>query len=53
MKSIVDFGCGLCNYAINLQEAGFEVDGFDGNPYTPQLTNGFASTLDLTEPQDL
>lgn len=27
--------------------------GYDGNPYTPELTNGFASTLDLTEPQDL
>lgn len=29
------------------------MDGYDGNPYTPQLTKGFAKTIDLTEPQRL
>ena len=50
----MDFGCGICTYAMKVKEAGIEdVSGNDGNPYTPQLTNGFASALDLTQEQDL
>lgn len=50
---MVDFGCGRCNYIMNAGKAGFDVKGFDGNPYTPQITGGFAQSLDLIVEQDL
>lgn len=52
-KSVVDFGCGLCDYAMNIKNSGIEVEAYDGNPYTAQLTKGFAQSMDLTEKQDL
>ena len=51
--SVVDFGCGKCDYIRNIKEAGFDVKAYDGNPYTPQITNGFGEVLDLVEMQDL
>lgn len=38
---------------MNLKKEGFDIVGYDGNPYTAQLTNGFASSLDLSEKQEL
>ena len=32
--SVVDFGCGKCDYSMNIQKAGFDVQAYDGNPYT-------------------
>ena len=52
-NSIVDLGCGMGDYTKHLQEAGFECDGFDGNPDTPELTNGICEVRDLTEAFDL
>lgn len=53
-KSVVDFGCGLCAYAKNLKKAGIPtVEGYDGNPFTVQLTSGFAGVLDLSVKRDL
>lgn len=46
--SIVDFSCGLCRYALNIRNAGFKIDAYDGNPLTPQLTRNFALTIDLS-----
>jgi len=51
--SIVDFYCGLCNYAINIKEVGFQVEAYDNNPYVSELTKGFVKTLDLTTKQRL
>ena len=52
-KSVVDFGCGRCEYIGNIKKAGFDAQGYDGNPYTPQISNGVAGVLDLTEKHDL
>lgn len=49
----MDLGCGLCNYTINIKNAGFDAVGYDGNPYTPELTEGFGKVLDLTRRYDL
>ncbi len=50
---IVDFGCGNADYAKILSQQGKNVDAFDGNPHTPEMTNGFASVLDLSKEFDL
>lgn len=50
---IVDFGCGNADYAKILIEHGKEVDCFDGNPHTPEMTNGLGKVLDLSEKFDL
>lgn len=36
-----------------MSDEGFISVGYDGNPYTSKLTNGFAKTIDLTEYKDL
>lgn len=48
IQSVADFGCGLADYAKNISKKGIIVDAFDGNPNTPQLTNGFGKILDLS-----
>lgn len=53
IKGIVDFGCGMADYAKRLIDLGFIVDAYDGNPNTPQLTNGIGKTLDLSNTFDL
>ena len=50
---MVDFGCGKCDYIMNIKKAGFDAEGYDGNPFTPEITQGFAKSLDLTAEQDL
>jgi len=52
-RNVVDFGCGLGDYVKTLLAAGFITDGFDGNPYTNELSGGVANTLDLSIPFDL
>ena len=37
----------------NIKNAGFDAVGYDGNPYTPELTEGFGKVLDLTRRYDL
>lgn len=51
--NIVDFGCGNADYSKYLASKGKKVDAFDGNPNTPEMTGGFASILDLSNPFDL
>lgn len=48
-ETVVDFGCGNADYAKILRKEGKKIDAFDGNPYTPEMTDGFASVLDLSE----
>lgn len=50
IKDIVDFGCGPGYYFMGLKQAGFNSDGYDGNPNTPLLTKGQGKVLDLTVP---
>ena len=48
-KSVVDFGCGFGKYVENFKAKGIICDGYDGNPYTEQMTNGVCKVKDLTE----
>lgn len=50
VKNVADLGCGLAHYVSNFIENGIHANGFDGNPQTPELTNGLASVLDLAIP---
>ena len=48
VKSLVDFGCGMGNYVKTFLENNINASGFDGNPYTPELTNNICKVLDLS-----
>lgn len=50
--TVVDLGCGLGDY-VKAMESRVKIDGFDGNPNTPELTGGRCGTLDLSEPWNL
>jgi len=50
VSNIADLGCGLAQYVSNFANNGINATGFDGNPKTPELTNGLASVLDLAVP---
>jgi SAM-dependent methyltransferase len=52
-SSIVDFGCGTADYVKMFRNQGLPCEGYDGNPDTPQLTDGIAKVLDLSQPFDL
>jgi 2-polyprenyl-3-methyl-5-hydroxy-6-metoxy-1,4-benzoquinol methylase len=52
-NTIVDFGCGPGNYSKSFIKEGFICDCFDGNPFTPEESDGLCSVLDLSEPFDL
>jgi 2-polyprenyl-3-methyl-5-hydroxy-6-metoxy-1,4-benzoquinol methylase len=49
-KTVVDFGCGLGDYAKAFKGFKLEVEAFDGNPNTELLTGGIGSVLDLSKP---
>ncbi len=49
-ESIVDFGCGMGDYAKLFLKNGFAIEAFDGNPATPQLTGGIGQIQDLSKP---
>ena len=48
--SIVDLGCGMGYYVKIFRENNLNANGFDGNPNTPELTNGVCNILDLSSP---
>ena len=52
-SSLIDFGCGLGDYVKAFINAGFNCEGYDGNPDTYRITNGVAQVLDLSQPFDL
>jgi len=52
-KEIVDFGCGNADYSKILINQGKKVDAFDGNPNTPEMTEGVGKILDLSKEFDL
>jgi 2-polyprenyl-3-methyl-5-hydroxy-6-metoxy-1,4-benzoquinol methylase len=47
--SVLDLGCGDGRYVKGLMEAGIDAIGYDGNPYTRELTNGLCMVWDLVE----
>jgi len=56
INSIMDIGCGSGIYVAELRERGISVDGFDANPFTPQLSSYILNnnpelcrTMDLVE----
>jgi len=48
-KSVLDLGCGSASYLNDLKNIGCEVQGYDGNPYTHQLTKGLGDVADLSK----
>ena len=48
--SVLDLGCGMGDYVKHLRKAGIECEGIDGNPSTPELSDGICQTADLATP---
>jgi SAM-dependent methyltransferase len=54
VQTILDMGCGNGAYSMFfINEAGYKVKAIDGNPNTPELTQGIGSVQDFTVPFDL
>jgi len=47
IKSVLDLGCGKADYIKAFAEEGINVKGYDGNPDTPKITNGFCTVMQL------
>lgn len=52
-KTAYDLGCGHGEYTRYLKNKQINCSGFDGNPYTNNITNGLCSVLKLNEPINL
>jgi 2-polyprenyl-3-methyl-5-hydroxy-6-metoxy-1,4-benzoquinol methylase len=52
-SSVVDFGCGNADYVKNLIKNNFRCEAYDGNPNTPEMTDGIGKVLDLSKEFDL
>jgi cyclopropane fatty-acyl-phospholipid synthase-like methyltransferase len=52
INTVLDMGCGPGMYAENFNKNNIECDCCDGNPFTPELTNGKCFVSDLSEPID-
>jgi 2-polyprenyl-3-methyl-5-hydroxy-6-metoxy-1,4-benzoquinol methylase len=50
---IIDIGCGTGYYVNYLRNSGFDCTGFDGNPFTEEITNGLCKIADFSVPQNL
>ena len=50
IKTVVDFGCGMGDYARAFKASNLTVEAFDGNLNTEALTEGIGSVLDLSKP---
>jgi len=50
---VIDIGCGNGAYSLSLCKYGVNCYGFDGNPFTPELTNDMCGVLDFSEPVDM
>ena len=48
LKSILDLGCGNGSYVRYFNQNDLQSDGYDGNPFTPEITNGFCGIADLS-----
>lgn len=53
-QTVGDFGSGAQGYYTRyLIDKGFQSEGFDGNPYSPELSYGIVKVVDLSKPFDL
>jgi hypothetical protein len=48
IRTVLDLGCGLGEYAKVFNDSGFSCDCYDGNPDTLLLTNNLCSCIDLS-----
>lgn len=53
VSTCIDFGAGDGSYTEYLNGSGIVTEGYDGNPYTPELTNGKCKVQDLSVSFDL
>jgi cyclopropane fatty-acyl-phospholipid synthase-like methyltransferase len=53
INNLVDLGCGNGYYASNFKDILYNMECFDGNPYTNEITNGLCNVLDFSKPFDL
>jgi cyclopropane fatty-acyl-phospholipid synthase-like methyltransferase len=49
-ETIVDFGCGLGDYAKAFKAKSYKIEAYDGNPNTETLSGGIGKVLDLSKP---
>jgi hypothetical protein len=49
LKSILDLGCGNGSYVRYFNQNDLQSDGYDGNPFTPEITNGLCGIADLSK----
>lgn len=52
-NTVVDLGCGSGDYSKYFKENGIICDCFDGNPFTPSISNGLCNVLDLSKDIDI
>lgn len=52
-QTCVDFGCGDGSYTKYFNENNIITKGYDGNPFTPEITDGLCSIIDLSAPFNL
>lgn len=52
-KTFIDIGCGAGGYTKRLIQAGYDCQGFDGCPLTPEITDNVCKVADFADPQDL
>lgn len=53
VKNLYDLGCGHGNYTRIIRNSGFDCLGYDGNPYTNQITLGLCHVMDLSKEANL
>jgi len=53
IKNIIDIGCGNGSYVKKFLDSNFECIGYDGNPITPEITDGLCKVMDLSKPTNL
>jgi SAM-dependent methyltransferase len=53
IETVVDLGCGAGRYTQQFIDNGIKCEGYDGNPLTPEMTDGLCKVLDITEPLDI
>lgn len=53
LENVVDFGCGMGDYARKIINSNILCEAYDGNPNTELLTKGLGKVLDLSTEFDL
>lgn len=49
INTVYDFGCGEGKYATELRNNNINCLAYDGNPHTPEISNGVGQVLNLAE----